>query len=179
MTISSRLSYQCNLPDSAFTLNEGKEFCSQCQTTIADFTVLSDEEIRSYIAAQSGSVCVKIYSDQLRRVKGRKSLLRQQVAVAATATLLALATETSAQTRDTTRTEQVASAPAGDYTLPIPDSVNSAVISSGEKTVQDTTAVEPKPVRKKVFLRIRRKEFYVMNRFPFFGTRYMKLRGKF
>jgi hypothetical protein len=179
MSRSSRLSYECNLPDSAFTLIGGKEFCSQCQTTIVDFTVMSDEEIRSYLAAKPGSVCVKIDSDQLKRVKGRKSVLRQQVAVAATAALLSLSTDTSAQATDTERTEQVESGPVGNYTIPVAGTVEPAVISAGERMVRDTTAVRPRRLKKKVLLRIRKKEFFVMNRYPFFGWSNRRLVGKF
>ena len=174
---SHKLSYQCNLPDSAFTLVDGKEFCSQCQTSIVDFTVMTDEEIRAYLAARPGSVCVKIDSDQLRRVKGQQSTLRKNLALAATAALLSLATESHAQT-DTVKTEQVANSSSSDASPAAGIGSDTSKVASEGYTPEEPV-VKRKPLKRKVLLRTRRREFYVMNRAPFFGSRYIGWRGKF
>lgn len=140
---------------------------------------MTDDEIRQYVALQAGSFCVKINSDQLQRVKGRKSSFRQKLAVAATATLLAFANESSAQVADTVRTEQVENSPASDYTVPVTVGVDSAAVSIGEGVVKEEPLVKKRRLRKWTYLRTGRREFYVVNRFPFFGSRYTGWRGKF
>lgn len=175
----STLSYRCEVPDSEFATVNGHEFCSRCQTAIADFTEMTDEEIRRYVSSQQGSLCVKIYSDQLQRVKGAKSGLRNHLAVTATATLLALSTESNAQVSDTTRMEQVENTPVAGDIVSVPNVADSATTTSSEGAVVEQ---EPFPkkreLKKKVFLRTSRREYYVMNRFPFFGSRYLQWRGK-
>jgi hypothetical protein len=177
---NGKLTYQCNLPDSAFTLSDGREFCSQCQKSVIDFTEMSDEEIRQYVAFHSGSLCVKIDSDQLRRVKGKKSSLRQNLAGAATVALLALATESKGQVADSVRTEQVENSPADDKStkVNVPSDSSAATSLEQGKTLKEPEEGKRRP-KKKVFLRLGRREFYVMNKFPFFGTRKGGLRGKF
>lgn len=141
---------------------------------------MSDDEIRQYVAFHSGSLCVKIDSDQLRRVKGRSSSLRQNLAGAATVALLSLAIESKGQVADSVRTEQVENSPGDDKST----SVNVASDTSTAEYYEQGNALNDPEVgkrrpKKKVFLRIGRRTFYVMNKFPFFGTRKSGLRGKF
>lgn len=42
-------------------------FCQPCQTTVVDFTKMSDAEIKAYFAKSSQKVCGKFTSDQLNR----------------------------------------------------------------------------------------------------------------
>ncbi len=105
----AKLAYECNLPDSAFSLVDGKEFCGQCQTSIVDFTTMSDQEIRDYLSVQRQNVCVKIDGDQLNRARGKKATLPKQIGIAATAALLLASVNAGAQSVDSVKTEQVAS----------------------------------------------------------------------
>ncbi len=140
---------------------------------------MSDEEIRQYIASHSGSLCVKIDSDQLRRVKGKKSSVRRSIAVAGTAALLAIATDSSAQVSDSVRTEQVENIPGAAVPVPFPVTMDSTSVSHSQEGTLKEPVEEKRPLKKRVFLRIGRRQFYVMNRAPFLGTRRGGLRGKF
>jgi len=168
----TELSFECDAPESALSLKDGQDFCSKCRTPVIDMREMPDDEIRKVVAAHGGNLCVRIHSDQLDRVKPKKSTFRKNIAVAGTAALLALATESSAQTTDSTRTEQIQNVPGSAVPVSLPAAVDSATTSAGlEGMTLDEPVVEQRPLKKKVFLRIGRREFYVMNRAPFFGTR--------
>lgn len=162
-------------------MRNGQEFCSQCYTSIVDFTEMTDEEIRAYVSAQAGTFCVKIHSDQLQRVKGRKSTLRQNLAVAATAAFLAIANESGGQATDSVRTEQVENSPVTNMADPeIVGTDSSSGTACEQGMALDGATFKKVPLKKKVFLRLRYREFYVMNKAPFFGSRRRGgFRGKF
>lgn len=139
---------------------------------------MSDDEIRAYISVRSGSVCVKIDSDQLQRVKSQPSSLKKKLAIAATAAFLAVATESSAQT-DSVKTEQTESVPVSQPNVAVELQSDSSAFLKTEEGVTDEPVVKKKPLKKWVYLRTSRWERYVTNRWPFFGKRYIGWRGKF
>lgn len=50
------------------TTKEHGRFCHSCQKTVADFTQMSDIELREWLAKQKGNDCGRFRDDQLNRV---------------------------------------------------------------------------------------------------------------
>ncbi len=172
-----KFEFRCDQPESALTIVDGKDYCTLCSTVVLDLREKSDEEVRQIIMQHGGTVCARLCSDQFSIAK-RKNNFANKIAVAATAALLLLSTEkSSAQVADSVQTVQT------DSLSRLNEQPASLAINTNDSSSSTTSAIQPtapvKAIRKRVFLTIGRRQFYVVNKFPFIGTRKIRFMGKF
>lgn len=174
---SIEFEFNCRERESSFRNSGGGEYCSVCKTVVFDFTEMPVEEIQQIILANGGSACGKIYAEQLCiSEKKRRSTLR--LAVAGIAAMLSLTSVEGQTSQSPVKTEQV------DFLRTRENSVAQIIPGTGcELKGVGRDSLPPdekvKMVKKRTFLRIGNRRFYVMNKFPFIGTSKQYLRGKF
>lgn len=160
--------FNCQLPLSSFTKTEQGDYCSDCKTVVIDFTEKSTEEIQEIIKLNGGSVCGTAYKEQISPRLVAAGFRKRIAAVGLTAMLGIVPVAGKSQPADTVQTELLKRAPVAGPTI----SENSAGDTIDSPVID--TPVEPekkaKLVKRKTFLRLGRRRFYVMNIFPFIGT---------
>jgi hypothetical protein len=57
----------CNENWNKMTPVEKGRFCDSCATQVMDFTVMTDQQVLHYLAANNGKMCGRIHKDQLQR----------------------------------------------------------------------------------------------------------------
>jgi hypothetical protein len=160
-----RMSFKCDQNISSFKKDE-TGFCAQCQKAVYDFTDLPAQEIHRMIREKGGSVCGRIYADQLgERPAERSFSFRLKVFAGACMALLILSANSSlAQSGDRIKTEQHPPSPAKDLQK------DQVVHAPEERLKADLTPLKPvekKRTRKKKFMHIGQYDFYIQARFPF------------
>lgn len=173
-----RFEFNCNEPEHSFSNTDCGEYCSACNKVVIDLTAKAIPEIMEIIKANGGAVCGKIYPEQLSisEAKRRSSL---RLALAGIAALLSLSSAEGQTTRTSVKTEQIDFLRTGtdDEVQIIPGSFCDLKSIDNDSLPPDE---EVKVVKRKTFLRIGRRRFFVMNKFPFFGTsKQQYFRGKF
>ncbi|MES2679982.1 MAG: hypothetical protein V4635_08865 [Bacteroidota bacterium] len=164
--------FNCKQKSGAMRQLNGQSFCSTCQTVVYDLTTKTREEIAGQIKQNGGQLCGRFFMDQIseeepvERPLGLKVVL---MSITAFLTFSAPKIQAQAPTVNTEQTDNTKSLSKND---------------EEEHTVHDTSscrvAVEPaRPfwtngrngVKRKEYMRIGRRHFYIINKFPFFRTR--------
>ncbi len=118
-------------------------FCASCQKTVVDFSLMTDNEVISYLSKQTGNVCGRFDTEQLQR-----PLIETQLQphknwkywLASVSALFLLGNKSSAQTTQQSTFQQNNTEKASEDTLKYP-SIKGKVLSERllEGVVTDTT----------------------------------------
>jgi hypothetical protein len=148
-------------------------FCKHCQTKVQDLTLLPITEIKNLIRSNQGSLCGRVYEDQLEEGGKRRRL---KLLTTGLAGFLLLATNRlAAQSRDTVKTEQHISNTSTTLSKQSPATACADTVSVLADAGYQQYKKHPSRVQ---FMRIGRRRFYIGWRFPFFTSR-KYLMGKF
>ena len=169
------LTYNCKEGRRSFTYHKGEEHCHVCSTTIIDFTDKTSEEIIQILSQQTGSVCGKVFDDQLSNPVPETSRFSPKLMLAGLATatgLIAVSPEVKA-----TQTVRVEQTDKLREDLITSSSTNLPVALATSNPVIDEEPKNERSKLRKPFMRIGRRYFFTSSSFPFIESRVIR-RGK-
>jgi hypothetical protein len=169
-----RMSFQCDQNPSSFKNGE-TGFCARCQKQVHDFSDLPAAVIQNRMRQEGGSVCGRIFADQLNeQTRDRSFSFRLNLFAGACMALLMLAVNRGqAQMRDSVKTEQH---PASQVKGVQKDQAPLATADTLDTNSAPLTPAEKKKIRERKFMHIGKYDYFILARFPFISIRRQRFR---